>query len=118
MCGIYGFSTKKPSKENAEMFRRLMLASSFRGRDATGILFVTPDKKITHHKLDVTAEEYERKYLPEFMEGLSHAVVALGHVRAATMGSEKINDNNHPVESDNWFCIHNGQLHDLPRILP
>lgn len=117
MCGIFGFVTSKPSKENAEMFRSLLLNSKSRGRDATGILYVTDKtKEIIMYKAPMEAVAFDKEHMDKHMDGLAKAKIAIGHIRAATMGSEKNNVNNHPVESEHYFAIHNGMLHSLPRL--
>jgi len=116
MCGIFGFVTPEPKKENAEVFRRLMYNSRLRGRDATGLLCVDKEGNITTHKAPLDAENYDKVHMHKFMEPLGKAVLAFGHVRAATMGSEKDNVNNHPVESEHYYAIHNGMLHSLPKL--
>ena len=50
------------------------------------------------------------------MDGITNSHIALGHTRTPTQGSPKDNDNNHPVESDNWILVHNGSVSQMPRL--
>ena len=116
MCGIFGFVVKKPSESNYTQFRRLMIASSHRGRDATGFAVVNAKKEIFLHKEPLHPKDYIEKELPRFKDVINNGVIVIGHIREATQGEPKDNDNNHPVESATWLMIHNGGVYSIPRL--
>lgn len=93
-----------------------MIASSHRGRDATGFAVVNAKKEIFLHKEPLHPKDYIERELPKFKDIINSGVIVIGHIREATQGEPKDNDNNHPVESDNWLMIHNGGVYTLPRI--
>lgn len=116
MCGLIGFITDKPNENNYKLFRNTMLQSGSRGKDATGLAIVTSEGKIIIDKIPKPVAEYITTDLPAFEEYIKKANIVIGHVRYATQGKPEDNNNNHPVESQNWIMIHNGQVHSLPKI--
>lgn len=116
MCGILGFITEKPSEDNLKMFRKILLLSETRGSDATGMAFQTQKNKFVIAKKAIAARDFIKDELIKYKEALVVANVAIGHTRTPTQGSPKDNNNNHPVESDNWILVHNGSVTQMPRI--
>lgn len=116
MCGLIGFITDNPNESNYKLFRNTMLQSGSRGKDATGLAIVTSKGKIIVDKTPKPVTEYVEINLPAFKEHIKKAKIVIGHVRCATQGKPEDNNNNHPVESQNWVMIHNGQVHSLPKI--
>lgn len=116
MCGLIGFITDNPSGSNYKLFRNTMLQSGSRGKDATGLAIVTLKDKIIVDKTPKPVAEYVATNLPAFEKYIKKANIVIGHVRSATQGKPEDNNNNHPVESQNWIMIHNGQVHSLPKI--
>lgn len=115
MCGVLGFLTDIPSKENLKLFRRALYMSESRGKDATGIAIVQ-DGNIVIDKAPIVASQYITNVLPKFEEQIAKSNIVLGHTRNATMGKPSDNNNNHPIQSENWVMIHNGMCPSLEKI--
>jgi len=115
MCGIWGFITDTPSKENLKLFRRCMILSESRGKDATGIA-ISDGKEVTVCKSPIAATEYIKDVLPKFDDAISKANLVIGHTRHGTIGDAKDNNNNHPIISDDWVMIHNGTCSSLDKV--
>ena len=109
MCGIMGymcFGEKRPSKEHiTEMFSLL----ETRGRDASGFAFIENEQLVVQKapiksSLYVKSEDWKKVILPKIM---------ILHTRAATQGSNKNNNNNHPLYSKSGLAlIHNGIIYN------
>ena len=133
MCAIFGLgflsgSSFKDSKRIRSIVRKLFIYNQDRGRTASGIAYVSSGE-IKVLKTDVGADEFiklpefdraENKYmeLGEPSESCSNGVseyppvAVLGHCRLKTQGSEKNNDNNHPIIYENVVGVHNGCIHN------
>lgn len=116
MCGIFGFITDKPSKTNAEMFVDLCKASAIRGHDATGMAIVVDKATVSIDKAPIKASEFITEHIKPKMNLLSTTHLAIGHTRNKTQGSEKDNNNNHPINGKKWIMIHNGTCSSMQRI--
>lgn len=109
MCGIYGWISATPSKENLEIFLRLGEASMERGTDATGACFFdVKKKKYWLGKNDVNALKFHQEVLSSQKEALIASPLCIGHTRAWSVGRPEDNNNNHPLYSEDWILIHNG----------
>lgn len=116
MCGIAGVHIKNPKSvptdKEHDLLERfcnlLLLGIENRGRDATGFVAVTHDRKTVLHKDDVPAQEFveSRKAFPLGTQSV------LLHTRFATKGHQSVWANNHPVFSGNGgtFTVHNGTI--------
>ena len=113
MCGITGYITTKPNqaKNAKQTMADLLLYSSSRGTDATGIAFVH-NEKIICVKKGIPASKFIqsapyknaiKRYSPKIM---------IGHTRAKTQGDQKDNNNNHPLIAGNIALVHNGVLYN------
>ncbi|NIU83188.1 MAG: hypothetical protein GWN17_05485, partial [Candidatus Korarchaeota archaeon] len=106
MCGIVGAIGKSINKE---ILRDLFVAIEKRGTDASG--FWTPAGGVV--KAPVKVSDLVLAEKDKYEEGVTQSNLFIGHTRWATHG--KINDNNntHPLESENWFLVHNGVVASL-----
>jgi glucosamine 6-phosphate synthetase-like amidotransferase/phosphosugar isomerase protein len=105
MCGImgyYSFGNTMPDKNKiAGMFSLL----ETRGRDASGFAFIRDDQLVVHKapiksSVMINTKEWKEVALPKIM---------ILHTRAATQGSNKNNNNNHPLFNKQGLCVvHNG----------
>lgn len=120
MCGILGFMTDRPNKENAKYFKRILYLSESRGRDATGIFYTNTNKvkgdAYCIEKQPMKAPDFIKDILPKHLIGIEDTNIALGHTRSPTQGDPKDNNNNHPLEGENWIIIHNGSVTKMPRL--
>lgn len=128
MCGIVAIINSNPfarsgnkHKSQAPLRQRellydMMLASSVRGTDGTGIYQVDHQLNVMHAKMaHASAYALDDKDLKAMVQGSHNASITVGHVRAATQGSIN-NDNCHPFKAyrdDGSYIIgvHNGTLH-------
>jgi predicted glutamine amidotransferase len=114
MCGIAGIylntpdDPKLPTTAEREAFiDGLLKGIESRGKDAAGVVAVQRGASVAHlEKADITASEFIkwRKPLPE------NSRIVLCHTRAATKGSPKNLDNNHPVVHKTCYVTHNGHI--------
>ncbi len=115
MCGIFGFISNKPSTDNLELTKRLLVASDSRGKDASGILVVRADGTYEVQKAPVEAQKFV-SVLDKMKKIINEAVVIVGHTRTATVGKPENNENNHPIESDDWIMVHNGSCTNMDKV--
>lgn len=117
MCGIVGFIAPKASQAwKARILRDLLLHSSIRGSEATGIAFVDPDKGLTVIKDGKAPTAFTESDM--FKEALPKLpAIVMGHTRSATgtqLAGPHDNNNNHPFfdPKTGIAVIHNGSVKD------
>jgi hypothetical protein len=101
MCGIVGAIGKSINKEIVE---NLFVGIEKRGSDAAG--FWTPVLGTVKAAVKVSNLVVATK--DKFEQSVAETNVFIGHTRWATHGNKKDNNNNHPLESENWVLVHNG----------
>lgn len=119
MCGIAGYMVTEPKRVRARSLqniaRGMLLGIQNRGREATGLAYVSvEDKHVYIAKAPVDAEKFlaipghtltntKINHMPRMM---------LLHTRAATQGLPDNNQNNHPLYSkQSSLClVHNGWI--------
>jgi hypothetical protein len=112
VCGIAGFHIRDKYRSkltDADLNRLvdgLLMGIEPRGKDATGYVAVDRKQGTFFEKRDVRAEHFVtvRKRIP------ASAKTVLLHTRATTKGTEKDNENNHPVEYKGVYATHNGMI--------
>jgi hypothetical protein len=112
VCGIIGIHFKDPANPGIKrddlefLVDELLLGIEHRGRDATGVLAVPRMGDPLLLKADIPATQFcqYRDYLPGDLRTI------LGHTRFATQGDAKDLENNHPVQYETCFAIHNGHI--------
>lgn len=124
MCAIFGLifqNGHKPlnSDKMKTIVKRLFLENMSRGRDASGVAYVT-GHSIEVVKTNLPANEFismkeyaeaENKYMDLVNNKTNNGLISiLGHCRWKTKGSEKNNDNNHPIVHGNIVGTHNGVI--------
>jgi len=141
MCGIVGlfnmknaegitFSEKQKSFLIKYLLTGLILETETRGRDATGYCALFENGDVLGLKHGVKASKFIEdqeddkltfrnhiKLIDAYHNEVSPAISIVAHCRAKTVGSETINDNNHPIYVDNFIGIHNGCLSNQSTIL-
>ena len=127
MCGIAGYSLstdvyESRLKENTELqkelIRKAWLHNLHRGYDAAGYMGVAPEKNITHTyknqgtAVDLLIDQVDKEDFP-----INTMQVFGSHTRQYTVGHPNNNKNNHPVECNGVFSVHNGHIsnHDSLR---
>ena len=96
------------------MIENLFKVSVIRGRDATGFIAMTDPwdcpqrQRIITDKAPLPADEFVQK--SSIWRGLRsrRCNMVLGHVRMATHGDPKENENNHPHCGEHLHLVHNG----------
>lgn len=108
MCGIAGFSRKFPSSiaDGRKLGRELAYAIESRGQDATGFGWFAGE---TPMYWKAPGSAYTQARLAPLPLHLRTLIV---HTRAATLGSPKVNDNNHPVVAPGIVLVHNGMIYN------
>lgn len=103
MCGIAGFSLHPNEFVNARKLAvDLLLDIESRGRDATGAAWWEGGK------VNVQKDALKAKEFVEYLNMPFATNVAILHTRAATQGSKRNCDNNHPVITGGIVGVHNG----------
>ena len=109
MCGIMGyycFGAIRPDKQKITTMFELLQS---RGTDASGFAFLRDgnlivQKAAIRSSIMVHSKEWQEVELPP---------VFIAHTRMKTQGSERNNNNNHPLFNKAGLCIvHNGMIHN------
>jgi hypothetical protein len=118
MCGIFGFiqtaSSRSRKDISLDLLKRLCLLSESRGKDASGIIGVSPQNIRTLKRSVRAAEllasrEFDTFYQDTSCElGPESPCVYLGHTRMVTNGDSERHSNNQPCLGSHAVCIHNG----------
>lgn len=113
MCGIGGIRKygEEPIKE--EMIRGLLVGLESRGNDSTGMAFMNTAGDVFVHKHDIAAWKYVSSdtYKTFITDHLSPDITqVILHTRAATKGTCRVNNNNHPLFHGKAAVIHNGGI--------
>lgn len=120
MCAIFGLIFQNGHKAFDSdviktIVKRLFLENMSRGRTASGLVYTTR-QNMAVIKTDIPANgfismkeyaETENKYI-NFENDKDGLISILGHCRWKTKGTEKNNDNNHPIVHGNVIGAHNG----------
>ena len=125
MCAIFGLIFQNGhralnSDKMKTVIKRLFLENMSRGSDASGMAYVTAHD-IAVVKTNAPANEFintkeykeaEDKYVnfEDNKTNNSGLISILGHCRWKTKGSERNNDNNHPIVHGNIVGAHNGVI--------
>lgn len=110
MCGIAGFTVKRPERvTHAQMellADNLLLGIENRGRDATGLVALSTSTPPVWQKASCDATSFigHRRSLP------SDTVTVILHTRYATQGLAAFPENNHPIRRGSFYIVHNGHL--------
>lgn len=106
MCGIAGYIAAPDEQFNGNVLAgALLLNIEERGKDATGAAWFDNDGVLMTQKAAMPA-----RWFVQGIEIPDEARCAILHTRAATQGSEKDNNNNHPVITGGVVGVHNGVL--------
>lgn len=116
MCGISGIfllqnkkRTKSDYNDIRKLTKKLILNTSARGINATGIAVINKDR-LYLLKLPIDAEEFvKKKEFKNILQKIDETSIAvLSHNRFKTQGSVKNPHNNHPIIHGSIIGIHNG----------
>lgn len=109
MCGIFGWRRWGQARRDVlvEDLRGAYLENENRGRNASGAAWLDGGV-LRIAKAPVKATDFlESGLIPT---EAWHSPLGLLHTRATTKGSEKINENNHPIQLGEWAVVHNGVI--------
>lgn len=110
MCGIAGYYCWGDARPPVGLLKGLLLANMERGTNATGLAYLDKDGAIVYQKSEGAARDFIKAIPPEDWETIAASPRGLLHARATTKGSEKQNENNHPVVGLGWVVVHNGTI--------
>jgi hypothetical protein len=119
MCGIFGTIVKKNSNSNdfKLILENLAILSESRGKDSSGLaLLNSKESKINVIKGNIRIKELlnseitNKKITETFnkINSIDNNLLAFGHARLVTDGSQLKEYNNQPVIKDDAVLIHNG----------
>lgn len=126
MCGIFGIALRKNANLDRTIIKkilcRLYALSESRGKESAGIHFYLPDKAKAYttkirlsskgalhnlefrKSLDLMVSEAENPAIGR----IENPVIAIGHSRMATNGTNTRDNNNQPIQYGSIALVHNG----------
>lgn len=116
MCGIFGFSSinsgNLPNNFICQCINQLFVYSQSRGMESSGIAILKDNfLKLEKTQLPATSfikSKIYQKLLRETFFDQDGQSSAIGITRLTTDGAQHNNDNNQPVETHSFCCVHNG----------
>ena len=109
MCGIAGYLSNEPFRNNGKMFRKLLLEIQHRGELATGVLWAKGNK------IEMKKAPYKASVFLKYDIDIPNTVttnIMVGHTRMPTGGNPEDNRENHPHVYGSWIVVHNGVLYN------
>lgn len=125
MCGIFGLIGRPESegpKSWTSTLKKLAVDSQTRGKDSSGLCLVSREAgSVFVAKTDSSVKELLRNkvvmsQLSAATEDTSIPVLAFGHARLVTNGSQLNHENNQPVCKNGYVVIHNGIIVNTEQI--
>jgi predicted glutamine amidotransferase len=115
MCGIGGVRKYGSKPISEDVIRGLLIGLETRGNDASGIAMQNIAGEVFVYKHDTAAWNFVvsdgySAFLNEHLDDEITQVIV--HTRAATKGTCRINNNNHPLHHGKAAVIHNGIVHN------
>lgn len=116
MCGIVGLLSLAGGFDAPQRarrgFERLLTAAESRGREASGAVWLTGDR-VLMHKAAAPATVMMRSAgyrgaWDELRADAARLQAVLGHSRLTTHGTERVHQNNQPVQGAGFTLVHNG----------
>ncbi len=129
MCGIFGMAFQKGhsmtnSEEVKYILDNLLTESEIRGRDASGVAFISLRKVVVAKRQMTASKLIETDFYKESARRCLHMsdniglttgdaafdrpIIILGHTRFKTKGTPRNHHNNHPIVSNKVVGVHNG----------
>lgn len=112
MCGILGFMGYGESipEQAYRAFEDMFIESESRGRNASGIGYLKNGKLVVSKGAMSATNFLKTKEWAQVYKDRPTSMIA--HTRLTTQGSEKFNENNHPVFDPKfgWGVVHNGTI--------
>lgn len=122
MCGIIGmigYTKENNWKRTYRLMKTMLVKSERRGEDATGFVALTDPydartkpQRLISDKAPLKASQFVEENSAWKRLRHQRCRFILGHVRAATHGSPKRNENNHPHHSLGYWLVHNGVVNN------
>ena len=118
MCGITGLVLGRKARSEADFdaikfsFIDSLIAAESRGVDASGIFIINEGGEHYFYRAPVRATKLSgMSGFWNVLDKVSASTIAIvGHTRAATTGSPKVVDNNHPIYDPPLVGVHNGVI--------
>lgn len=116
MCGVFGIyllNNKKIEKEIISTFKKLLILSETRGKEASGLIIKNNDKSYLLKDFVSSNNLVKSANFGFIMDNVSfedknQSSLFIGHSRLATNGYDFLDYNNQPILYKNTFCVHNG----------
>ena len=108
MCGIFSTVHSEDEINQFKKLERLSKLSESRGKEASGLLLMSQDKKIQTFYSENTISKLIKINRPILKNILNSFDFYIGHTRIVTHGVENESDNKQPVNFNDTFLVHNG----------
>jgi asparagine synthetase B (glutamine-hydrolysing) len=117
MCGIFGVIVKSNSQYNRKFIKealtKLALLSESRGKDSSGLCLLTPKDSFEVIKGPVPVSKLIKNIkvnniIEKAIIDNNKTILAFGHARLVTNGTQLNDANNQPVIKDGIIGVHNG----------
>lgn len=116
MCGIVGllslvggFNAPRQARGG---FERLLTAAESRGREASGAVWLTEARVLMHKAAEPACVMMRRSGYRaawnQLQAGTARLQAVFGHSRLTTHGTERVHQNNQPVQGAGFTLVHNG----------
>lgn len=116
MCGIAGFYLKTPDAISAfqvdKLSDELLFGINHRGGDATGFAALIENDIVPSRIQAVKGTCDAKVFIRERPQISRGARAVILHTRFATQGHEAFAENNHPVNCDGVYVVHNGHIYN------
>ncbi len=108
MCGIFSTVHSEDEINQFKKLEHLSKLSESRGKEASGLLLMSQDKKIQTFYSENTISKLIKINRPILKNTLNSFDFYIGHTRIVTHGVENESDNKQPVNFNDTFLVHNG----------
>ena len=108
MCGIFSTVHSEDEINQFKKLEHLSKLSESRGKEASGLLLMSQDKKIQTFYSENTISKLIKINRPILKNILNSFDFYIGHTRIVTHGVENESDNKQPVNFNDTFLVHNG----------
>lgn len=119
MCGIFGISDDGglSKVQFVEQTKSLYKLSKTRGRDSSGIAWLSDNQELKIHKRSMSPERFiKSKRMLDLFKSTKVPKLCIGHSRLATNGPLYKISENQPQFTTNLVCVHNGIITNVDEL--